>query len=192
MLNNIIKTLIMLLILADFITMQPNSYNHVLLKRYDDKNTDGVISSLFNDVIKSHHNDNNTDDVISEKGFVQDECSGNCCLFAAVGTLPSNIEQCNKVVPPSGQNRWDERTRFVFNIHKFGKLHRFAIDVVSLPVTSENELDYSGSENNNMVGLMLEKALVDLHFDGEYPLSDGVAPTSFWTLSIQNIITINQ
>ena len=114
----------------------------------------------------------------SEKSFRQSYVLGNCGLVAAMATLPSNKELYDQVVP-SGQNfrRGSRQRKFEFNIYKLGKLHRVAVDVGSLPRNKENELVYSGSNNDDMVGPLLEKALVDLHFDGDYKSTYAIRPS---------------
>ena len=77
---------------------------------------------------------------------------------------------------PAGQNfrRGSRQRKFEFNIYKLGKLHRVAVDKVGLPRNKENELIYSDSNNDDMIGPLLEKALVDLHFDGDYESTYGI------------------
>ena len=112
--------------------------------------------------------------VITEENFKQSDYLGNCCLIAGMAALPGNAELLNRVVPPSGRNF--RLGRFEFNIYKLGKLHQVAIGVKSLPRTS-------GISSGEMIGPLLEKAFVDLHFDGDYADSWGIPP-SYVTASL--------
>ena len=127
--------------------------------------------------------DKKIDGAMTEKNFIQSKYLGNCCLIAGMATLPGNAELRNKVVPPSGQNSGNERE---FNIYKLGKLHRVVADVDSLPRRNGTELVFSTSANDDMVGPLLEKAYVDLHFDGDYWSSDSVYPITVFTSLTNN------
>ena len=134
-----------------------------------------LLSNSHNGVLAtdSRHVDRNFDDVINEKSFVQSKVLGNCCLVASMATLAGNAELYNKVVDFSNG-------KFEFNIHKLGKLHRVAVDADSLPRTN-SKLVYSTSANDDVVGPLLEKALVDLHFDGDYESCSAVPATTVLT-----------
>ena len=45
-----------------------------------------------------HNNSKNTDYVTTKKNFKQSKILGNCCLIAAMATLPSKPDLYNKVV----------------------------------------------------------------------------------------------
>ena len=134
-----------------------------------------LLSNSHNGVLAtdSRHIDRKFDDVINEKSFVQSKVLGNCCLVASMATLAGNAELLNKVVDFSNE-------KFEFNIHKLGKLHRVAVDADSLP-RSDSKLIYSTSANDDVVGPLLEKALVDLHFGGKYECCRAVPATTMLT-----------
>ena len=110
-----------------------------------------------------------------------------------MASLANNRELLKRVVPVSQSFedksffRSKRPSEFVFNLYKNGKLHQVVVNE-SLVFLKENsyfssffgpkELYYSISHNENLVGPMLEKALVNLHFDGKYELAQGVLPTN--------------
>ena len=71
-------------------------------------------------------------DVITEKSFVQSKHLGNCCLVAAMATLPGNAGLHRQAVR-DGQEFTLGRGEFEFNIHKLGKQHRVVVGSKSLP-----------------------------------------------------------
>ena len=105
---------------------------------------------------------------ITEYNFVQGKL-GNCGMIASMATLASNRELYDKVVP-SDQNfqvsSQPNSSEFVFNLYKWGKLHKVVVDG-NLP-KDKNGLIYSKSYNKNLVGPLLEKALIKLHFNENY------------------------
>ena len=127
-------------------------------------------SSSNNDTFVNDLPNNNSYDFITEKNFIHSVNLGDCCLIAGMATLPGNAELRDHVMQPSGQNFTLGNQQSQFNIYKLGKLHRVKVDVNDLPITSKNELLYSSSANDNMIGPLLEKAFVDLYFDGDYLL----------------------
>ena len=74
--------------------------------------------SSHDDLTDSRANETNYD-VITEKSFVQSKHLGNCCLIAALATLPGNAELRRQAVP-DGQDFMIGRGEFEFNIHKLG------------------------------------------------------------------------
>ena len=115
-------------------------------------------------------------DVITEKSFVQSRVLGNCCLVAAMATLPGNAELRRQAVP-NGQDFTVGRGEFEFNIHKLGIRRRVAVDPKSLPQTENGTLIFSRSANDDFFGPLLEKALIDLLFEGDYRSSHMVLPS---------------
>ena len=124
----------------------------------------------------------NVDNNLSLLNFVQGEL-GNCGMVASISTLANNNDLLNKVVP-TGQNfDINNSSKVVFNLYKLGKLHSVEVDK-SFP-TEFNKLKYCRSSNNNLIGPLLEKALVELHFGGNYQSAEGV-PASFVLSSLSN------
>ena len=65
-----------------------------------------------------------------------------------------------------------------FNLYKLGKRREVWVD--------KSGLEYCMSWNNNLVGPLLEKALVLLHFDGNYQSARGVSAASLVMPSLAN------
>ena len=124
---------------------------------------DNLISSLS----KINVNDEKT----TVYNFIQGEI-GNCGMISSISLLANNKDLLNKVVP-TGQN-FDSKnsTHVVFNLYKLGKLYR--VEVSKTLPTKDNRLISCRSYNDNLVGPLLEKALVKLHFDGNYELAKNV------------------
>ena len=95
-------------------------------------------------------------------------------MIASMATLASNRELYNKVVP-SGQNfnisSQSNSSEFVFNVYKFGKLHKVVVGGIPNDVCAL-EWTCSQSYNMNIVGPLQEKTLIKLHFDGKYESTD--------------------
>ena len=131
-----------------------------------------ILKSLHNykDSTNTTYNNN-----ITEYNFLQGQL-GNCGMVASMATLARNRELYNKVVP-GGQNfhinSRSNSSEFVFNLYKFGKLHKVVVNG-NLPANNDR-LNYCRSYNKNLVGPLLEKALIKLHFDGKYESADAVA-----------------
>ena len=126
---------------------------------------------------------NVNDDVnISVYNFIQGKV-GNCGMISSMSQLAINKDLYSKVVP-RGQN-FDKKnsSKVVFHLYKLGKLHKVIVDK-KLPYDG-NELKYCTSSSSNFLGPLLEKALVELHFDGNYELAKGV-PASFVMSSLTN------
>ena len=124
----------------------------------------------------SRKQENNLDHSFTEKSFIQSRILGNCCLVAGMATLPGNSELRHQVLP---SNLSKSQESLQFNIHRTGELHRAEVDVKSLPTTGYwSELVYSSSANGDMVGPLLEKALVDVLYGGEYESSEGACPST--------------
>ena len=86
----------------------------------------------------------------------------------------------NKVVPPDQNFKniaVSDNKEFRFNLYKNGKPHLVVVNE-SLPFWNDpvkfNKLYYSKGRDQNFVGTLLEKALVELHFKGDYGLAHGV------------------
>ena len=108
---------------------------------------------------------------------------GNCGMIASMATLAFNKNLYDKVVP-AGQNFKKGRlSNVVFNLYKLGKLHEVEVD--KNLATDENGLMYGRSSNENLVGPLLEKALVQLHFDGNYESAKSV-PVHLVASSLSN------
>ena len=118
---------------------------------------------------------------VTEHNFKQGN-SGNCCMIAAMASLATNDQIYNKVVEQSdSKSKTLEEidaaitnkncTKIVFNLYKSGKLYR--VEVNDNLWCFFNKLYYSRSSNNNFFGSLLEKALVELHFDGKYKSAEG-------------------
>ena len=122
-----------------------------------------------------HDNNKNTDYGTTKINFQQSQILENCSLIAAIATLPSKPDLYNKVVPP-GQNFTldSEQSKYFYDIYKCGKLHRVTVRMIGLPTTCEHEMVYSTRANDDMVGLLMKKAVIDLHFDGDYESSHGI------------------
>ena len=110
---------------------------------------------------------------IDEFNFYQSHKLGNCGMIAALATIASNKDVFHKVVP-RGQNfdvsaQSDGKKEFVFYLYKLGILNKVAVD--------KSGLNYSVCTKNSVLGPLLEKALVQLHFDGNYESSQSVPGT---------------
>ena len=128
------------------------------------------------DTFVSREQENNFDDVITEKSFVQSRVLGNCCLVAGMAALPGNAELLHRVLP---SNFTKSQKNLQFNIYRAGELHRVEVDAKSLPTKEGgSELVYSSSANGDMVGPLLEKALIDVHFGGDYESSEPTCPST--------------
>ena len=175
--------------------------NKSTLKRKYFKAKSGLLSRGHDDVEKSFDKSNNVDDIDGDKttaynfnetdgdkitvhNFIQGRL-GNCGMVSSMSTLATNKHLYDKVVP-AGQNFKKDilyhfykllgfESNVAFNLYKAGKLHRVEVDK-NLP-TGENGLTYCRSSNDNFVGPLLEKALVKLHFGGNYHLANGVPVT---------------
>ena len=117
----------------------------------------------------------NDDDNITVYNFKQGEL-GNCGMISSMSTLAMNKDLYNKIVP-RGQN-FDSKnsSNVVFKLYKLGKRYKVMVDKTLK--TSNNSLIYCKSSTDNLVGPLLEKALVELHFDGNYESAIGI-PASF-------------
>ena len=126
-------------------------------------NIDNLISGLS----KININDKKT----TVYNFIQGKI-GNCGMISSMSLLAKDKDLYNKVVP-TGQNfDINDSSKVVFNLYKLGTLYEVEVDK-TLP-TKDNRLISCRSYNDNLVGPLLEKALVKLHFDGNYELSDNV------------------
>ena len=120
----------------------------------------------------------NADDVITVHNFVQGRL-GNCGMIAAMSTLAHNKNLYDKVVPPNQNfDASDPGSKVRFNLYKLGKRHEVWVD--------KSGLEYCMSSNNNLVGPLLEKALVLLHFDGDYQSARGVSAAKLVMPSLSN------
>ena len=109
---------------------------------------------------------------------------GNCGMVSSMSTLAySNKDLYNKVVPIDQNFDSNNSSEVVFNLYKLGKLYEIEVNK-TLP-TKNNSLVHCRSSNDNLVGPLLEKALVYLHFDGNYESAEGV-PASFVMSSLTN------
>ena len=106
--------------------------------------------------------------------FVQGNL-GNCGMVAAMAGLAKDKELRGKVAPWAEQGcRAGLPPKVAFNLFKMGEAHTVEVDR-KLP-TFKNKLVYCRSSNGNLLGPLLEKALVQLHFGGNYELSYGIHP----------------
>ena len=104
-------------------------------------------------------------------------------MIAAMASLANNSELINKVVPKNQtfKNKsltdYKEISEFVFNLYKHGKLYHVVVNE-SLTFWNDsvdsNNLYYSDGMNQNFVGPLLEKALVELLFAGNYKLARSI------------------
>ena len=103
-------------------------------------------------------------------------------MIASIASLLNNRDLLDKIVPKNqGFPALGRKPRFVFNLYERGKPQRIVVNdslvFFSFPLSFViNKLFYSGSCNNNFLGPLFEKALVELHFDGDYRFAEGVDP----------------
>ena len=142
-------------------------------------------------VIKTSNNNftnKKADGNVTVNNFKQGKL-GNCAMVSSMATLATNEGLYNKVVP-KGQNFQKSFfpifnfSKVAFNLYKQGKLHNVEVDK-KLPIGANGGLIYGRSSNENLVGPLLEKALVQLHFDGRYEAARGV-PATFVMASLSN------
>ena len=118
---------------------------------------------------------------VTEHNFKQGNL-GNCSMIAAMASLATNDQIYKKVVEQSDSksktleeidavNTNKNCTKIVFNLYKSGK--PYCVEVNDNLWFFFNKLYYSRSSNNNFFGSLLEKALVELHFDGKYKSAEG-------------------
>ena len=121
-------------------------------------------------------------DNVTEHSFIQGKLA-NCGMVAAMASLANNRELINKVIPKGQNFKRDslsdskEVSEFQFNLYKYGKPHRAVVneslffwdDPVKL-----NKLYYSDGRDRNFVGPLLEKALMETHFKGDYKSAGSV------------------
>ena len=100
---------------------------------------------------------------------------GNCGMICAMSNLAANEILFKKVVPEGQNFDSSNSTEVVFNLYKLGTLYKVKVNK-KLP-TENDELISCRSSNKNLVGPLLEKALVQLHFGGNYRLSKSVCAT---------------
>ena len=125
---------------------------------------------------------NVNDEKISVYNFIQGRI-GNCGMVSSISLLANNKDLYNKVVP-TGQNfDINDSSKVVFNLYKLGSLYEVEVDK-TLP-TKDNRLISCRSYNDNLVGPLLEKALVKLHFNGNYESAKSVC-ASFVLSSLTN------
>ena len=132
--------------------------------------TDNECWKNLSDYTKINLNEN-----VTENSFVQGKL-GNCGMIASMASLASNLDIYNKVVPKNQHGYSLHYTRnsseFTFVLYKNGHRHYVKVND-SLPHIGST-LKYSCSFSNNSVGPLLEKALVKLHFQGNYESAEGV------------------
>ena len=117
---------------------------------------------------------------ITEHNIIQSKKLGNCGMIASMASLANNRELINKVIP-TDQNfkkfcNSDIRkpSEFSFNLYKYGKPQLVVVNESLIfwnNSVNSNKLYYSDGLNNNFVGPLLEKALVQLLFKGNYELT---------------------
>ena len=125
------------------------------------------MDNLTSDLSKINVND----DKISVYNFIQGGI-GNCGMISSMSLLANNKDLYNKVVPTRQNFDSKNSSKVMFNIYKLGKLYK--VEVSKTLLTKDNRLISCRSYNDNLVGPLLEKALVNLHFDGNYKAADGV------------------
>ena len=118
----------------------------------------------------------------TELSFLQGNL-GNCGMISAMAALITNRQLLNKVVP-KGQSFEScsqlPRKQFEFNLYKRGKPCRVSVSE-SLPFY-QNHLLYSQSvKAGECLSPLLEKALVQLLFEGKYEKARSVAAVKVFT-----------
>ena len=108
---------------------------------------------------------------------------GNCGMVSAISLLANNKGLYEKVVPKGQNFDMKNDSKITFNLYKLGQLHKVIVD--KKLEFEGNELKYCKSIDNNLIGPLLEKALVKLHFEGNYKTVDSV-PASFVFSSLSN------
>ena len=160
-------------------------------KDEQNKSNSNVILRSLTDVYENAH----IDDHVTENNFIQGRL-GNCTMISSMASLATNHEIYSKMVTikqndPTNkvteQNDPTNRkpTQFVFNLFKRGKYRRVVVDDCLSFLF--NELYFSRSWNRNFVGPLLEKALMQLHFDGNYKSAEGIDCIVFLTSFTNNI-----
>lgn len=109
---------------------------------------------------------------VTAYNFVQGKKFKNCGMIASMAAVAKNKALYDKVVPSGQHFEADNSSKVVFKLFKFGKPH--AVEVGKKLPTDGNRLKYCRSSNGNMVGPLLEKALVQLMFKGDYESAVGV------------------
>ena len=102
-------------------------------------------------------------------------------MIAAMASLATNIEVYKRVVKIKVENK----LHVLFSLFKSGKV--CSVVVNDNLAFSFNELFYSQSSDENYAGPLLEKALVQLHFDGNYQPAEGVCQAFVFT-SLTNFL----
>ena len=120
------------------------------------------MDNLINGLCKSNDNDDNNITLYNFKqGYL-----GNCGMISSMSLLAIYKDLYNKVVPRGQNFDMNNSSKVVFHLYKQGILYEVMVDK-TLP-TKNNTLICCRSFNNNLVGPLLEKALVCLHFDRNY------------------------
>ena len=103
--------------------------------------------------------------------FVQGRL-GNCGMVAAMAGLAKDRELRGRVVPwaSCGIGR---PSKVTFKLFKLGEARE--VEVVKTLPKIKNKLAYCRSSNGSLLGPLLEKALVQLLFDGNYKWSESVS-----------------
>ena len=108
---------------------------------------------------------------------------GNCGMVSSISLLANNKYLYEKVIPKGQDFDIKNPSKVMFHLYKLGELHKVIVDKKLL--YDGNELKYCRSINSNLIGPLLEKALVFLHFDGNYESAKSV-PASFILSSLTN------
>ena len=138
------------------------------------------MGNLISGLSKVDLNDNNK---ITPFNFLQG-CIRNCGMVSTMSTIANDQDLYNKVVP-TGQNfNSNDPSKVMFNLYKLGRLNQVVVN--KWLFYSGNELLFCSSSNNNLLGPLLEKALVKLHFDGNYELAECVPPYFFMSSFTKN------
>ena len=105
---------------------------------------------------------------------------GNCAMVSAIACLSTNEETCKKVIDRYLANdilfENENNSTVRFNLFKYGKKHQVLVDDKLLFFDDRlelNKLYLSKSYDNNFAGPLLEKALIQLYFEG-YKDAEGV------------------
>ena len=132
----------------------------------------------------------NFDEYVTVESFIQSCNLGNCGMIAPMATLVTNEEVFNRVVPKGQRFKMGtcfditSSSKFTFNLYKNGRHHCVNVNDI-LPFINDR-LVYSTTKTKSVVGPLLEKALVQLLFDGNYELSKGVAAYNVFTSLTNN------
>ena len=147
-------------------------------------------SVIFQKILSEVHPNAKFDlDNVTEHSFIQGRL-GNCGMIAAMASLANNRELIDKVFPRNQNFNNNSLTdnkeisEFSFNLYKNGKPHKVVVDENLFfwnDSIDSNKLYYSYGREQNFLSSLLEKALVETHFEGDYGLATAVHPVKIIT-----------